>query len=127
MICLLQQTGKTRHQTQQSNTNIFTQHEKKAFIESLKFFGKMMQRRIVLSFCSLCHARINILFSIRGCYYPISSDAHANYGQCLKISNKFHFRFLTKMLVIRAGIHKMLIRIANREDPNQTASSSEAV
>ena len=30
------------------------------------------------------------------------------------------------MLVIRAGIHKMLVRIANREDPDQTASS-EAV
>ena len=30
------------------------------------------------------------------------------------------------MLVIRAGIHKMHVRIANREDPDQTASS-EAV
>ena len=28
--------------------------------------------------------------------------------------------------VIEAGIHKMLVRIANREDPDQTASS-EAV
>ena len=27
------------------------------------------------------------------------------------------------MLVNRAGIHKMLDRIANREDPDQTASS----
>ena len=26
------------------------------------------------------------------------------------------------MLVFRAGIHKMLVRIANREDPDQTAS-----
>ena len=26
-------------------------------------------------------------------------------------------------LVIRAGIHKMLVRIAKREDPDQTASS----
>ena len=26
------------------------------------------------------------------------------------------------MLIIRAGIHKMLVRIANREDPDQTAS-----
>ena len=25
------------------------------------------------------------------------------------------------MLVIRTGIHKMLVEIANREDPNQTA------
>ena len=30
------------------------------------------------------------------------------------------------MVVIRAGIQKMLARIANREDPDQTASS-EAV
>ena len=30
------------------------------------------------------------------------------------------------MVVIRNGIHKMLIRIANREDPDHTASS-EAV
>ena len=30
------------------------------------------------------------------------------------------------MLVTRAGTHKMLVRIANREDPDQTASS-EAV
>ena len=27
------------------------------------------------------------------------------------------------MLVIRAGSHKMLVGIANREDPDQTASS----
>ena len=30
------------------------------------------------------------------------------------------------MLYIKAGINKMLVRIANREDPDQTASS-EAV
>ena len=29
---------------------------------------------------------------------------------------------LNKILVIRAGIHKMHIRIANRKDPDQTAS-----
>ena len=29
------------------------------------------------------------------------------------------------MLVIRAFIHKMLVRIANREDPDQTASSPD--
>ena len=28
------------------------------------------------------------------------------------------------MLVIKVGIHKMLVRIANREDPGQTASSN---
>ena len=28
-----------------------------------------------------------------------------------------------KMLAIKAGVHKMLVRIANREDPNQTGSA----
>ena len=31
------------------------------------------------------------------------------------------------MLVIRAGTCKMLVRIANREDPDQTVSSEEIV
>ena len=48
------------------------------------------------------------------------------YGKCSKILNTFLVLFSNKMLVIRAGIHKMLVRIANREDPDQTASS-EAV
>ena len=40
---------------------------------------------------------------------------------------KFRTLFvLEKMLVIRAGIHKMHVRIANREDPDHTVSS-EAV
>ena len=43
-----------------------------------------------------------------------------------KIANTFLFLFTNKMLVFRAGIHKILVRIANREDPDQTASS-EAV
>ena len=45
------------------------------------------------------------------------------YVKCSKISNAFLFLFLNKMFVIRAGIHKMLVTIANREDPDQTASS----
>ena len=36
------------------------------------------------------------------------------------------FRILLKMLDIRAAIHKMLVRTANSEGPDQTASS-EAV
>ena len=36
-----------------------------------------------------------------------------------------HF-FSNKMLVIRAGIHKCLVRIANREDPDQTRPFSQA-
>ena len=50
----------------------------------------------------------------------------ADYGKCSKISNTFLFLFSNKMLIFRAGIHKMLVRIANREYPDQ-AASSEAV
>ena len=48
------------------------------------------------------------------------------YGKCSKILNTLCFLFSSKMLVIRAGIHEMLVRTANREDPDQTAYS-EAV
>ena len=48
------------------------------------------------------------------------------YDKCSKISNTFLFPLSTKMLVFRDGIDKMLVRIANREDPDQTASA-EAV
>ena len=48
------------------------------------------------------------------------------YSKCSKISNTFPLLFLSKKLVFRAEIHIMLARIANREDPGQTASS-EAV
>ena len=43
-------------------------------------------------------------------------------SKCSKISNTFPILFSNKMLVIKAGIHEMLVRIANREDPDQTAS-----
>ena len=32
--------------------------------------------------------------------------------------NAFLYLFSNKMYVVRAGIHKMLVRIANREDPD---------
>ena len=38
----------------------------------------------------------------------------------------FLYPFSNKMWVIRGGIHKMLVRKPNREDPDQTASE-EAV
>ena len=41
-----------------------------------------------------------------------------------KISNTFLCLFLNKILVIRAGIHKMFVSVANREDLDQTASWS---
>ena len=47
------------------------------------------------------------------------------YGKCSNISNTFLFLFSNKMLVFRAGIHKFLARVTNREDPDQTASSEE--
>ena len=46
-------------------------------------------------------------------------------GKCSKILTTFLF-LSSKKWNIRAGSHKMLVRIANREDPDQTASS-EAV
>ena len=48
------------------------------------------------------------------------------YSKCSKISNTFLILFSNKMFVIMAGIHKMLVKQANRGDPDQTASS-EAV
>ena len=44
----------------------------------------------------------------------------------LKKSSTFLFLFSNKMLVIKAGIYTMFVRIANREDPGQTASSSKS-
>ena len=54
------------------------------------------------------------------------------YGKFSKILNTLLFLLLAllsnKMLVIRADIYKVLVRIANREEPDQTASSeAEAV
>ena len=48
------------------------------------------------------------------------------YSKCSKISNTFAFLFSNKMLAFRVGIHKMRVEMANREDPDQTASE-EAV
>ena len=49
------------------------------------------------------------------------------YGKCSKISFFFYiFLFLNRTLDIRAGTHKMHVRIANREDPDQTASSDQS-
>ena len=48
------------------------------------------------------------------------------YGITSKILNTFPFPFSNNMSAIRARIYKMLVRIANREDHDQTASYSEA-
>ena len=55
-----------------------------------------------------------------------SNQTNITYGKCSKISNTSLILFSNKMLIFRAGIHKLLVKIANREDPDQTASS-EAV
>ena len=39
------------------------------------------------------------------------------YCKCSKISNTFTFLFSNQIFPIRVRIHKMLIRISNREDP----------
>ena len=49
---------------------------------------------------------------------------HINH--CSKISNIFLLLLSNKVLLFRAGIYKMLVRIANRQDPSQ-AVSLEAV
>ena len=56
-------------------------------------------------------------------------SAHDNlmlvvHGKCSKTSNTFHSLFSTKMLDIRAGIHKLFVRNANREYHDQTASKA---
>ena len=48
---------------------------------------------------------------------------HFPYGKCSKNFYTFLYLFSNKLFIIRAGIHKMLLRTANREDPDQTASS----
>ena len=40
--------------------------------------------------------------------------------KCSKIPNTFLFLFSNKMMVICAGIHKLLVWLANREDPDQS-------
>ena len=44
------------------------------------------------------------------------------HGTCSQTSNTFHSLFSKKMLDIRAGIHKLFVRNANREYHDQTAS-----
>ena len=59
-------------------------------------------------------------------YFSYAQDWLQDYGKFSKIRTLFFFLFQTKMFVIRAEIHKMLVRITNREEPYQTVSE-EAV
>ena len=85
-----------------------------------------------LSFCwshtPICwksHATAQLFYQTINLVNSISLVTSA-YGKSPKILNTFLVLLSTKMLVFRAVIHKMLVRIVNREDPDQTASS-EAV
>ena len=44
------------------------------------------------------------------------------YGKCSKISNTFFILVSNETMVIRAGNHKLLVKIAKRDEPDQTAS-----
>ena len=61
--------------------------------------------------------------SVKFYYFHTPGLGYCPYCKCSKILNTFLFLFSNKMLVIGAGIHKLLVRIANREDLDQTASS----
>ena len=52
-----------------------------------------------------------------------SREMLLRYDKCSKISDTFLLS--NKLLVFRLVFPKILVRIANREDPYQTASSSE--
>ena len=45
-----------------------------------------------------------------------------NYGKCSKILNTSYSFFTNKIMVIKARLNKMLVRVANSEDPDQIAS-----
>ena len=51
-----------------------------------------------------------------------SIAAKCTYGTFSEISNTLFFPLSYKMFLIRAEIHKMLVRIANMQYPDQTAS-----
>ena len=48
------------------------------------------------------------------------------YGKFSKLSCTFLFLFSNKMLISMAGIHKMLLRITNMEDPDQLSNDQPA-
>ena len=89
-------------------------------IRSLEWFKHPLFCLIVL--CSF--VKINLLFRIMD---PLKRKSPSStYGKCSKILNTFLFLVSNKLLLFMAGYHKMLVRTANTENPDQTASS-EAV
>ena len=90
-------------------------------ITSLSLLVAVAKRKIITKQClesvSLhMHAAIQTLYE----HYRVIITVNAQ-----KFRTLFSL-FSNKILVFKAGIHKVLVRIANREHPDQTASS-EAV
>ena len=86
-------------------------------------------RKLFFSKLALCYAIICVNVNMTRARVPpdMAYTCTINlYGKCSKILNTSHFPLSTRILAIRDGIDKMFVRIANREDPDQTASS-EAV
>ena len=76
------------------------------------------------NFISKIRSKVTDYAALTGAVLSVTDESI--YCKCSKILNAFLALFSDKVFVFRAGIHKMIIRIANREDPDQTASS-EAV
>ena len=62
------------------------------------------------------------IFFLLGPAFPFAWKIIEKYCKCSKILNTFLFLFLIEMHFFKAEMIKMLVRIANREDPDQTAS-----
>ena len=75
----------------------------------LKFNHDQIQRRFNGDTTASCKFLFGFLFIIN--------------GKFSEILNTFLFLFSNNMLVFGAEFHKMLVRIANSEDPDQTAFS----
>ena len=56
-----------------------------------------------------------------GHLYDSTEMAWLAYGKCSKIWDTFLTLLPNKMLVMKAGMHTMLVRIANREDPDRSS------
>ena len=67
-----------------------------------------------------------LLYSLLLTLGSLYATSDCKYSNCPKIVNTFLIMFSNKLLVIKAGILKSIVRLANREDPDQTAAS-EAV
>ena len=71
-------------------------------------------------------ARLIEVFSWCTCICVGFVMSQLKYSKYIKKIEHFSLSILIKMLVIRAETHKILVRKANRVDPDQTASE-EAV